>query len=73
MLDTAEPLVDLPYGVPETALPAAADDEFKYRYRGLRLLVAAGDRLFLVPAHWTHEGRTLVIPYDDKIRLQLDP
>ncbi|GAA2707138.1 hypothetical protein [Actinoplanes palleronii] len=69
LLDTKEPLIDLPPGVDETPLAG----EFKHRYHGLRLLVAADDRLFLVPATWTDQARTLVIPYDDQIRIQLIP
>jgi hypothetical protein len=73
VLDTKEALVDLPQGITEVPLPTDAEQAFRYRYRGLRLLLAAGDRLFLVPAHWTEEGRTLVVPYDDEIRIQLIP
>ena len=71
VLDTKEPLVELPVGVSEALLPAGSEEGF--RYYGLRLLVAAGDRLFLVPAEWTEQGRTLVVPYDDQIRIQLVP
>jgi hypothetical protein len=43
VLDTKEPLIDLPEGVTEVRLPASSEDQaFRYRYRGLRLLVAAG-------------------------------
>jgi hypothetical protein len=70
VLDVKERLLDLPEGVSETALPG---EGFRYRYRGLRLLLAAGDRLFLVPATWTERGRTLIIPYDNEVRLQLIP
>jgi hypothetical protein len=70
VLDVKERLLDLPEGVSETALPG---EGFRYRYRGLRLLVAAGDRLFLVPATWTERGRTLIIPYDNDVRIQLIP
>ena len=73
VLDTKEPLVDLPDGVVEIPLAAGPNREFRYRYRGLRLLLASGGRLFLVPAHWTDGSRTLVVPYDDQIRLQLIP
>lgn len=73
VLDTRQQLIDLPDGIIESPLPAEGDDAFRYRYRGLRLLLAAGDRLFLTPEHWTADSRTLVVPYDDQIRLQLDP
>jgi hypothetical protein len=73
VLDTGERLTDLPPYVRETTLPAAPGDKFRYRYRGLRLLIQAGGRLFLVPEHWTAQGRTLVVPYDDSVRLQLIP
>lgn len=73
VLDTGERLMDLPPYVRESALPAERGDKFRYRYRGLRLLVQAGGRLFLVPEHWTARGRTLIVPYDDAVRLQLIP
>jgi hypothetical protein len=50
----------------ETMLNPAGGEIYRYRYRGLRLLVASGGRLFLVPAPWrASEGRTPVIPYND--------
>ncbi|WP_433303494.1 hypothetical protein ACQP2F_12155 [Actinoplanes sp. CA-030573] len=73
VLDTGERLIDLPPYVRENALPAERGDKFRYRYRGLRLLVQAGGRLFLVPEHWTTQGRTLIVPYDDSVRLQVIP
>ncbi len=73
VLDTTERLADVPAGVTESPLPAAKQAAFRYRYRGLRLLLASGDRLFLVPEHWTAHGRTLVVPYDTDVRIQLMP
>ena len=70
VLDTQQQLIDVPEGITESPLPGEA---FHFRYRGLRLLLAADDRLFLTPANWTAESRTLVVPYNDEIRLQLDP
>lgn len=73
ILDTAEPLGEVPAGVTETALDTSDGSTFRYRYRGLRLLVAADGRLFLVPERWTSAGRTLVVPYDAGIRVQVAP
>jgi hypothetical protein len=73
VLDTGERLIDLPPYVQETTLPAERGDRYHYRYRGLRLLLQAGGRLFLVPEPWTAQGRTLIVPYDDSIRLQVIP
>jgi hypothetical protein len=73
VLDTKEPLGELADGVSETPLSADEDASFRYRYNGLRLLLEGGGRLFLVPAYWTEQSRTLVIPYDSNIRLQLIP
>jgi hypothetical protein len=73
VLDTKERLIDPPEGVTETALPAHEGQTFRYRYRGLRLLLATGGRLFLVPERWTDQGRTLVVPNDAQLRLQLVP
>jgi hypothetical protein len=72
VLDSGERLTDIPAGVTESPLPAR-QSTFRYRYRGLRLLLASGDRLFLVPQHWTAKGRTLVVPYDGHVRIQLIP
>ncbi|MFB7796901.1 hypothetical protein [Isoptericola nanjingensis] len=55
---------------------AAGDGEYRYRYRGLRLLVEGGDALFLVPDRWSPHGSTLVVPLDDvrvKLRFVNDP
>lgn len=74
VLYTKEPLRDLPAGASGTRLSPAAGGELRYRYRGLRLLVQANSRLFLVPAHWTTPGsHTLVVPYDNTVRLELVP
>jgi hypothetical protein len=73
VVDTGERLIDLPPYVQETVLPAESGAKFRYRYRGLRLLIQGGGRLFLVPEHWTAQGRTLILPYDDGVRLQVIP
>ncbi|WP_433022743.1 hypothetical protein [Kribbella sp. CA-294648] len=72
VLYTKESLRDLPDGVEQTTLPKVPTDLFRYRYRGLRLLVESNGRLFLVPAHWVAgTSRTLVIPYDNSVRIDL--
>jgi len=77
ILATKDQITELPRGISETAVAAAGmpakEPTFRYRYHGLRLLLASGGRLFLVPEHWTSESRTLVIPYDNDIRIQLLP
>ncbi|WP_052423455.1 hypothetical protein [Nonomuraea candida] len=55
-----------------------ADAGHRHRYRGLRLLLESGGRLFLVPLTWRPGDdraaiSTFVIPYDKDIRLQLLP
>ena len=54
VLDTTEELfLQLP-GVTESALPAvSADQQFHFRYRGLRLLAQADDRMFFVSTGWS--------------------
>ncbi|MFF2452534.1 hypothetical protein [Isoptericola sp. NPDC058082] len=55
---------------------AAGDGAYRYRYRGLRLLVEGGGSLFLVPERWSPHGSTLVVPLDDvrvKLRFVNDP
>jgi hypothetical protein len=73
VLDTREQLVDLPAGVIESMLPVTKQATFRYRYRGLRLLLSSGGRLFLVPTHWTKHGSTMVVPYDGDVRIRLIP
>ena len=52
-------------GVTETNVGGLAvadeDQAFKFRYRGLRLLIQSGDRMFLVPEHWTPSNSTLLV------------
>jgi len=76
VLDTKEPLYLTDGVVQETRLPKEADQQFGYRYRGFRLLIQAGDRMFLVPEHWTPSGSTLMVPTDDvrvRFRFVNDP
>ncbi len=72
VLYTKEPLRDAPSGVEQTEVAGAAKDSYRFRYRGLRLLVESNGRLFLVPAQWiAGNSETLVVPYDDSIRIGL--
>jgi hypothetical protein len=82
-VDTRERLTDPPPGVTETPLPgppappAAVNSPdppaFQYRYTGLRLLLEADGRLYLVPGAWTHQSRTIVLPHNTDVRIQLVP
>jgi hypothetical protein len=66
-------------GVAESALPALPaqeGQEYRFRYRGLRLLIQAGDRMFLVPERWTPSGSTVLVPMDEvrvRFRFVNDP
>jgi hypothetical protein len=75
ILETRHALTDPPIGIHETALGSdgTAQDAFGYRYDGMRLLLASGGRLFLVPERWTKESRTMVVAYDGEVRVQLVP
>lgn len=44
---------------------AEEDQAFRYRYRGLRLLIQSGDRMFLVPEQWTPSNSTLLVETAD--------
>lgn len=70
VLDTQERLYLAHPGIAETALPRDEAQRFRYRYQGLRLLVAAGGRLLLVPDGWQRGDGVLVIPDDDAVRAQ---
>jgi hypothetical protein len=68
VLDTREqlyPNMAARSGVTVEELPVEEGQEFRYRYRGLRLLIQAGDRMFLVPERWDPSASTLMVPVDD--------
>ncbi|MDN5795976.1 MAG: hypothetical protein L0H79_09540 [Intrasporangium sp.] len=77
VFDTKERLY-LPYaGSVETALPRAEGQQFAYRYRGWRLLVQKGDRMFLVLCRQSGStcalnpaSPTLPVAVDGDVRLQ---
>lgn len=76
VVDTRDPLEDLPTGVIARRLGAAGASAgaFRHRYQGFRLLLASDGRLFLVTSDWVHgRDRTVVLPYDRDIRVQLMP
>lgn len=70
ILDTREQLALRNPLIEETALRPSPAQTFRYRYRGLRLLVVGKDRLFLVPHTWTASNTTIVLPLNDTIRVQ---
>jgi hypothetical protein len=71
VLDTTEPLyLRDAVTTQETLVPSGAteppdEQTFRYRYYGLRLLVQAGDRMFLVPERWDASNSTLVFDMSD--------
>ncbi|MEU1036697.1 hypothetical protein ABZ402_50560 [Streptomyces mirabilis] len=73
ILDTKEALAGLPSGVTETQLGGTNKDaSFSHRYRGFRLLLSSGGRLFLVTPTWTlGRDQTIVVRDDSDIRIQL--
>lgn len=71
VLDTTERLFISFPGIVETSLPVAQASKFRFRYRGLRLLVESDGRLFLVPDQWrSDDGATLVVRDNEDIRIQ---
>ncbi|MFB7944714.1 hypothetical protein ACFC6L_07300 [Kitasatospora phosalacinea] len=75
VLDTTERLYLQWPGVDERALPdPGAGQKFRYRYRGLRLLAQANDRMFLIPRDWTWDrGNVLILPVDADVRIVFHP
>lgn len=71
ILDTQEQLYlkDGP-AVTVTTLPPAAGQAFRYRYRGLRLLIMGQGRMFLVPDRWSASDSALIVPLDGSVRVQ---
>ncbi len=70
VLDTRERLFLTDGIVEETSLPKEEGNHFRYRYRGLRLLVQGDGRLFLVPDTWSASASTIVVPMDDSVRVR---
>jgi len=77
VLDTRERLYLRSPDVVETALPTQEGQTFRYRYRGLRLLVQNGDRMFLVPCSdavtpcpYHPDSATLVVRFGESTRVQ---
>jgi hypothetical protein len=71
VLDTREPLYVSYDGVETSLLEPTGQGAFTHRYQGLRLLLAANGRLFLLPENWTPESSaTLVVRDDDTVRVQ---
>lgn len=70
ILDTTERLYLTDGITQESVLPAAEGEVFRYRYRGLRLLIQGEDRMFLVPERWSPSNSTVVVPVGDTVRLQ---
>ena len=77
VLDTRERLYLRNADVSEAVLQPEEGQTFRYRYRGLRLLVQNGDKMFLVPCTEKvdpcpyHPGSaTLVVRFSDSTRVQ---
>ena len=77
VVDTRERLYLRSPDIAESELPRAEGQTFGYRYRGLRLLVQNGDRMFLVACHargdacvWRPPGPTLMLRTGDSVRVQ---
>jgi hypothetical protein len=59
-------------GVNVTVL-GGPDSAYRFRYNGLRPLIYAHDRWFLLPVGWTHDnGSTVIVLQDDPARLRVD-
>jgi hypothetical protein len=66
---------DLHLPGPEVAVTSlhGADSAYRFRYNGLRPLVYAHDRWFLLPVGWTHDnGSTVIVLQDDPERVRVD-
>lgn len=64
--------------VPNVDREPFAEGGYKYRYMGLRLLLARGDTYYLIPAvtlaEWSAgNGRTVVVKEEDDIRVEILP
>lgn len=71
VLDTRERLhVPATAGVEEVVRPDAGEDDYRFRYWRLRLLIQGDDRMFLVPDTWSAGGTTILVRLDDDVRVQ---
>ena len=71
VLDTRERLhVPATAGVEEVVRPDAGEDDYRFRYWKLRLLIQGDDRMFLVPDTWSAGGTTILVRLDDDVRVQ---
>lgn len=77
VVDTQERLYLRTADIAESALPAEEDQKFRYRYRGWRLLIQNGDRMFLVPCRpsgsacvWVAGSPTLLLSPGATTRVQ---
>lgn len=77
IVDTRERLYLDSVNVTETRLRPNEAQTFHYRYRGLRLLIQNGDRMFLVPCAeqaggctWQTGSSTLLLRLGDAVRVQ---
>ncbi|HEX2023975.1 MAG TPA: hypothetical protein VHF00_04680, partial [Acidimicrobiales bacterium] len=61
--------IDPELGVTETAL-AQPDSAYGFRYEGLKLLLRADSRYFLVPASWSAHRRTVLLPESESVRVE---
>ncbi|MEV4569827.1 hypothetical protein AB0K12_39220 [Nonomuraea sp. NPDC049419] len=73
VIDVKQELHDVPPGITHTRLRTTDKDPgYEHRYRGFRLLLASGGRLFLVNSRWKlGRDQTIVLPYDGGVRIQL--
>jgi hypothetical protein len=69
VLDTKDRLFLTTPTVVERVLPGAGED-FRFRYRNLRLLIQGKDAMFLVPSPWRRGDPTLVVRMDGGVRVQ---
>jgi hypothetical protein len=57
-------------GVAVTALPKE-DSKYRFRYTGLRMLIYANDRYFLLPANWQRGRDSVFVIENDDVRVDV--
>lgn len=71
VLDTQERLFLTSPDIDESALEVHEEQQtFRYRYRGLHLLIQGDDGMFLVPGTWSASNSTLLVQPDGGVRVQ---
>jgi hypothetical protein len=59
-------------GASVTALTSSRQDDYRYRYGHMRLLIESGGRFFILPDSWRHgDGTAIILADDSNVRIEI--